>query len=246
MYGQFASAYDEIMCRTAGYQMVYRRYTELIRRHKHTPGNILLDLGCGTGRLTEMFAADFDVIGVDSSPDCLAIASARLYLLPDVRLVRQDMRKLDMFGTVDVTVSAFDVFNHLKTLSDVRTAVQRVKLFTHPGGVFLFDYNTPYKHEKVLADEVYIHETDRFFCSWENHYNGGNDHSVSMNINVFEKNAEGNYTRFTEEITETAFDPKEIEAILTEEGFRVTLTGFENNETPTETAEKIIFICETD
>jgi ubiquinone/menaquinone biosynthesis C-methylase UbiE len=242
MYNRFAACYDEIMPLTADYDGVYARYISLIRQYKKSPGNILLDLGCGTGRLTALFESDFDVIGADNSADCLSVAATRVS--NNVRLIKQDMRKLDLFGTVDITVSAFDVLNHLATLADIKAAASRVKLFTNPGGVFLFDYNTPYKHEKVLADRIFTYDTEHFFCAWENFYKGGAANAVRMNITCFEKGSDGRYERFDESFSETAFELSAVEKILTATGFRVSVVGFNENEPPCETSEKVIFVCE--
>jgi ubiquinone/menaquinone biosynthesis C-methylase UbiE len=250
LYKRFAAAYDEIMAVSADYDGVARRYEALIARFLKTDGLILLDLGCGTGRLTERFAESFDVIGAEISEDCLSIAASRTQSkVHGVQFIKQDMRRLDLYGTVDITVSAFDVLNHLTSLDDIKTAASRVKLFTNPGGVFLFDYNTPHKHEKILADKVFTYDTEHFYCVWENTYKGGVANSVRMNtarmnITCFQKGFDGRYERFEETITETAFDIEAVKQILTDVGFRVSITGFGSDEPPGETAEKVIFICE--
>ena len=38
------------------------------------------------------------------------------------------------------------------------------------GGEFLFDLNTPYKHENVLGNNCYTIEAPDARCDWQNHY----------------------------------------------------------------------------
>ena len=96
---------------------------------------------CGTGSLSEAFARlDWDVIGIDSSEEMLSEALEKKYDsgLP-VQYLRQDMRKLDLFGCISVTVCALDSLNHLQSAEDVRRVMERVNLFSNAGALFLFD-----------------------------------------------------------------------------------------------------------
>ncbi|MDR0904362.1 MAG: class I SAM-dependent methyltransferase [Ruminococcus sp.] len=238
-YGNFARIYDCIMTDTADYNSVFAKYFNSIKKYGEfsKDKNILLDLGCGSGNLSKRFAeAGFDVIGVDSSEDCLSIAldKAAGY---DIRFIKQDIRRLDLYGTVNVTVAAFDVINHLQSLSDISECFKKVYLFTEPGGIFLFDYNTVYKLSKVLANNIFNFDYDEFFCSWENSSRGN---KVTMNINVFEKRGE-TYRRFTEQIVETAFEEAVIIKLLADCGFAVDIVDFDTGEAVSKTTERILF-----
>jgi SAM-dependent methyltransferase len=221
------------MLDNADYDGVYGRYRDLLS----DKGGILLDLGCGTGELSKRFAAEgFDVIGVDASEEMLSIAAGKAEG-QDIRFIRQDIRKLDLYGTVNITVAAFDVLNHLYTLPDLRSCFERVALFTEPGGVFLFDYNTVYKHREILGSNIFNFDYEDFFCSWENDCEGS---EVTMNINVFEKTGEM-YRRFCETITETAFPPEAIKKLLTDCGFTVETFDFDTGGKPHEKTERLLF-----
>jgi SAM-dependent methyltransferase len=213
------------MSETADYNRVFAEYFKAIVGHGEftEKNNILLDLGCGTGNLSKRFAgAGFDVLGVDLSEDMLSIAAEKCAGL-DIRFIKQDIRKLDLYGTVNVTVAAFDVLNHLTDLTDLRDCFKKVYLFTEPGGVFLFDYNTIYYHEEVLASNTFNYDYDDFFCSWENDCD--DDYKVTMNINVFEKTGDL-YRRFNETIIEKTFKKETIIELLTECGFTVEIKDF--------------------
>jgi ubiquinone/menaquinone biosynthesis C-methylase UbiE len=238
MYNHFALSYDRIMSDTADYDGVFARYLNECGNNR----GILLDLGCGTGQLSVRFAgAGFDVIGVDISDECLSIAADRAgEEAPDcdVRFVKQDIRKLDMYGTVNVTVAAFDVINHLKKLGDIKACFERVALFTEPDGLFLMDYNTPYFHREVLSSNTFNFESDDLFVSRE--YSCDDKNAVTVNINIFERDGDS-YRRFEEEICETAFDKETITELLEQAGFTVKVTDFYDSGEPHEKSIRLLF-----
>ena len=84
----------------------------------------------------------------------------------DLLFLCQKMQKLDLYGTVDTVICALDSINHLTLEKDVQAAFDRVSLFLNPGGWFLFDVNTVYKHRYVLADNVFLYDTDEVYCVW--------------------------------------------------------------------------------
>jgi ubiquinone/menaquinone biosynthesis C-methylase UbiE len=244
MYNTFARVYDRIMCDTADYDRVFKRFQTAIKRNKSAPGNILLDLGCGTGELTRRFAACFDVIAADISEDCLSIAMEKGADTPNednIRYIRQDARELDLYGTVDVTVAAFDVMNHFLTVEDLRKVMKRVSLFTAPGGVFIFDYNTTYKHSKTLGNHTFVYDYGEFTCIWENSYHGANA-KVHMHITVFERGTDNPnlFTRFDEDITESSLQPERIIKLLSECGFDAVYETFESDG-ETHEPERLLF-----
>ena len=109
----------------------------------------VLELGCGTGRiLIPMAEAAVEVVGLDASPDMLALAEHKLAAcLPDVRrrvgLVRGDMRDFELargFGLVTIPYRAFlhnlDADDQLRTLTRVREHLV-------PGGRLIFNVFDP-------------------------------------------------------------------------------------------------------
>jgi ubiquinone/menaquinone biosynthesis C-methylase UbiE len=237
-YGNFARVYERVMNDTVSYDEVYKKYEGLLPEFRGK-NSILLDLGCGTGNMSVRFAeGGYDVIGVDGSDECLSAAYEKSEGL-DIRYIKQDIRRLDLYGTVNVTIAAFDVINHLETPNDIRACFEKVALFTEPGGVFLFDYNTIYKHREILANNIYNFDYGVFFCSWENISDGNR---VNMKITVFER-AGNNYTRFDESFTETAFEPEEIKKLLEDCGFEVNITDFDTGRTPTAKTKRLLFFA---
>ena len=238
-----------------GFARVYDKFTEntevegraaftveLLRKYGVNDG-FVLDLACGTGRLSEaLIRAGYDLICTDVSEDMLAEARRRLQPYGEKALIlQQDMRAIDLYGTVRACVCSLDSVNHLISAEDVRRVFALVSLFTEPGGVFVFDVNSVYKHEAVLADNTFVYEDDTDLLVWQNEYDPG-DRTVQMLIDVFSLRPDGAYDRFSEEITERAYTVEELTEMLSGAGFReICVFGDRRTAPPDETEERIWF-----
>lgn len=241
-YSCFAQYYD-FLTDNVSYEEIAERYDELVTRFGGRK-DILLDLGCGTGSLCESLAKKgYDVIGVDNSSDMLNMAFDKKYDsgLP-IQYLLQDMRELDMFGTIDVTVSSLDCLNHLDSLEDIKRVFERVSLFAYPDGLFIFDMNTPYKHRCVLGDNVFVYDKKEVYCVWQNSYEE-KDNRVAIALDFFEEN-DGAYYRESECFDEIAFDKGVIERLLCESGFELLAEydGFSDDEV-NDTTERIVYVA---
>ena len=73
-YSVFARYYDELTA-NIDYKKRGEYFHEIIKKFKQTKENILLDLACGTGSISEVMAGiGYDVIGVDLSDEMLGMA----------------------------------------------------------------------------------------------------------------------------------------------------------------------------
>ena len=220
-YSTFARYYDNL---TANIDYVKRAeyFHEIIKRYKNTEGSILLDLACGTGSISEEFAKiGYDVIGVDYSDEMLGIALDKKFDSGlNILYLCQDMRKLDLYGSMDVTICALDSINHLNSLADVKKVFENVALFSEPQGLFIFDINTLYKHRNILANNTFTYETDNVFCVWENTLVEDTD-EVKMNLEFFELEENGLYSRTSDSFSEKAYSEESIEELLRECGFEL-------------------------
>ncbi len=218
-YMNFAAYYDTLTSNVE-YPLRAARLHGLIRKliRTETQGNLLLDLACGSGSMSEEMAKlGYDVIAVDNSPAMLAAAmDKKLESELPIQYLCQDMRELDMFGTMDVTICTLDSLNHLPSLADIGTVFRRVSLFAQPGGLFLFDMNSVYKHREILRDRIFLYDTDAVFCVWENHFIE-EDNTVEMQLTFFERDGEM-YLRSDELITEKAYPAEDILRLLREAG----------------------------
>ncbi len=244
-YSAFSRYYD-VLTENIDYRARAEYFEKIIRRFGGKKDGILLDLACGTGSLSEEMARlGYDVIGVDSSEEMLSMALDKKFEsgLP-IQYLCQDMTRLDMFGTIDVTICALDSLNHLESLSDIKLAIEKVSLFCEPGGLFIFDMNTPYKHKNILADKTYVYDMEEVFCVWQNEYTGDSDNRVNIYLDFFEKTEAKKelYSRSGEDFSEIAFDSQIIEDILADAGFELLAEyDYDSDGPPSENSEKIVY-----
>lgn len=177
---------------------------------------IVVDLGCGTGEMTLRLAkAGYDMIAVDGSSDMLSVLREKTGA-SDLLLLCQNLAELELYGTVRAAVSTFDTLNHLDREAFSRT-VERTALFTEPGGVFIFDMNTPYKHTDVLASNTFeLDGPEGTVGYWENQYDS-EDRSTQISIEVMKEDR----FFFSELFTEYSYNLDEIETELAQAGFRM-------------------------
>lgn len=249
-YENFAAYYDALT-ENVEYPLRAARIHHLVNSEIRTEGRILLDLACGSGSMSEEMAKlKYDVIGVDNSPAMLSAAMDKKYDsgLP-IQYLCQDMREIDMFGTVDVTICTLDSLNHLPSLADVKQVFAKVSLFAQPGGLFIFDMNTIYKHHNILNQQTFVFDTENVYCVWENRLKEGTN-TVEMQLTFFEKDGEV-YYRSDELITENAYPSEEIVAALHEAGFcDIALYDADADldepsalSAPTETTQRILYVA---
>lgn len=169
-YTSFAYVYDTFMDNVP-YGEWARHIREKLCEHGVTDG-IVLDLGCGTGTMTERLAGyGYDMIGVDNSEEMLELAMEKktesgydiLYLL-------QDMRGFELYGTVRAVVSVCDSVNYITEPDELEEVFRLVNNYLDPKGIFLFDFNTVHKYRDVIGDSTIAE--DRGVCSfiWDNRY----------------------------------------------------------------------------
>lgn len=242
-YSAFAYFYDRLT-ENISYKARAEYFDRLIKLHGGRKG-ILLDLACGTGSLSEEMARlGYDVIGTDASEEMLSCAMDKKFEsgLP-IQYLCQDMTKLDMFGTIDVTLCALDSLNHLGSLEDIRKTFERVSLFCEPGGLFIFDVNTPYKHRNILGNNTFVYDLEDVYCVWQNSFNDNSpDYRVDISLDIFEKDEKGLFTRYTDELSEIAFPREIIEQALTDSGMTLeAVYDFDSLEPPRNDSEKLVF-----
>lgn len=134
--------------------------------------NIVVDLGCGTGKLTELLASrGCDMIGIDLSEDMLAIAQQRKIEAGSSTLYTlQDMRDFELYGAAGAMVSAGDSINYLLKEEDLEAMFRCVERGLLPGGVFVFDFKTIHLYRDVIGDSTIAENRDDCAFIWDNYY----------------------------------------------------------------------------
>ena len=240
-YDRFAAVYDQLTGNVGYAQRA--DYLFMLLKNAGADSGTLLDLACGTGSLTVEFCKKgFEVIAVDLSEDMLLSAREKLAPFGDKALILcQDMCELDLFGTVNCAVCSLDSINHLDNIKEVKTAFEKVSLFIEPGGVFVFDVNTLYKHSDVLADNTFVYECADAFLVWQNSLQE-NGRSVDIMLDIFTQNENGLYERESEDFTETAYSEDEIKEALLQAGFTdIEVFDDLSFDKPSETSQRVYF-----
>ena len=202
-----------------------------------------LDLACGTGSLTvELKKNGVDVYGIDASYDMLSFAREKAEESGlDILFLCQKMQSIDLYGTIDTCVCTLDSINHLTKISDVQKTFDRVSLFMNPGGYFLFDANTIYKHQKVLSDNTFVYDTDDVFCVWQNSLRENN--IVDIELDFFEREGKV-YYRTEEKFSERAYSDDELTDMLVSAGFEVVSRyGDMTFDAPMEDEQRVIYVA---
>lgn len=243
-YGGFAWYYDRLTG-NVDYPARAAYFDRLIRQWVKRPPELLLDLACGTGSLSlELDRLGYDVIGADGSNEMLSVAIEKKYdAQADIMFLCQDMDKLDLYGTIDATVCALDSLNHITDPGTVQKVFDRVSLFTAPGGVFIFDVNTLYKHREVLANNTFVYDYDDLFCVWQNSCEDGV--TVDISLDIFARDeGEERYERYSEAFTERAYSHEEILGFLRSSGLELlAVYGDDSMEPPGETTQRAIYVA---
>jgi SAM-dependent methyltransferase len=184
--------------------------------------NLVVDLGCGTGTLTELlYRKGYDMIGVDNSSAMLGIAMDKkaksnaeiLYLL-------QDMRELELYSTVGTVISVCDSVNYILETEELSEVFRLVNNYLYPGGLFVFDFNTDYKYRYVIGDTTIAENREDCSFIWENFYDAGsclNEYDVT----VFVREEGELFRRFTETHLQRGYNVELMKNLVEGAGMRI-------------------------
>ena len=261
-YSDFAKVYDIFMDETPytewcdlivtllkkyGHDIEENPEDEKLRQEKNT----ILDLGCGTGTLTELLAKKgYDMIGIDNSQEMLQIAmEKREESGLDILYLLQDMREFELYGTVGAVICVCDSINYMLNEEDILTVFRLVNNYLYPGGLFIFDFNTVYKYEVVIGDATIAENREDCSFIWENYYHSEdeineydltlfvkNDNSDSVEENIFHRFEETHYQR--------GYRLEQMKNLVEQAGMKfVTAFDADTHEAPTPESERIYVIA---
>ena len=241
-YKGFANMYDSLMADTPYHQWGAYISTTLEKHLNPQDHPLVLDLACGTGTMTVFLAQKgYDMIGIDISEDMLATAQEKAYDANcQVLFLRQDMQKLDLYGTIDAAICVCDGLNYILDPQTLQKVFQRVKLFLNPGGLFIFDMNTEYKFKALLGNRSFEGQgTNNMAYEMDNTY----DPTTQINSYhvCFHQNGKPS---FTETHKQKAYTIKTITQMLETVGFtHIQANHAYTNTPPTPTSDRVSFIA---
>lgn len=245
-YTDFADVYDRFMDETP-YEQWCDNIVNILSEYDIKDG-ILLELGCGTGTMTELLAQrGFDMIGVDYSEQMLNIAnSKRIASGHDILYLNQDMKSFELYGTVRAVVSVCDSLNYLLEKEELVQVFKLVNNYLDPKGVFIFDFNTNYKYETVIGDSVIAENREECSFIWENFYDA-EERINEYDLTVFVKDDKQDdmFRRFQETHFQRGYELCEIKECIEKSGL-VFVKAFDADTLGevTDTSERIYCIAQ--
>lgn len=256
IYTDFASVYDEFMDNTP-YGQWSERLDESIRKYGvsrperdaeellDSERNLVVDLGCGTGTLTElMYQRGYDMIGVDASEEMLNVAAAKketsgseiLYLL-------QDMRELELYSTVGTVYSVCDSLNYILEEEELEKVFLRVNNFLFPGGIFLFDFNTAYKYREVIGNTTIAENREDCSFIWENFYDPEEELN-EYDLTLFIREEGNRFRQYQETHLQRGYTAEQMQRLVEKAGMTILeMRDADTGEQITEESERIFVVA---
>jgi len=220
MYGGLADIYDSFMS-DADYKGLVDYIEEILESEK-AKVDVVVDLGCGTGSFAvEMAKRDYDVIGIDNSVEMLSNAKNKAVDEDlDILLLQQDMCEFELYDKADLIVSFMDTVNYITDEKVLKKLFSNVNEFLEDDGLFIFDMNTPYKFEEILADNTFHYVDDDVAYIWQSSYDKDKKYA-EHDITMFAENEDGSYERYDELHSQRCYEADEVKVYLEENNLKV-------------------------
>lgn len=243
-YTSFAEVYDTFMDNVP-YEEWAEYLAELLQEYDIEDG-LVLDLGCGTGSLTEILATKgYDMIGADGSAEMLEIAmEKKAQSGHDILYLLQDMREFELYGTVRAVVSVCDCVNYITDEKELEQVFRLVNNYLDPEGIFIFDFNTEYKYKEILGEQTIAEDREDCSFIWDNYYY--EDESMNeYELTLFIKEQDSNlYRKYQEMHYQKAYTLDAMQELIEWSGLEfVTAYDAYTRKAPTETSERICVVA---
>lgn len=257
-YHDFAQVYDELMDNTP-YEQWGERLDALIRKYgvsapeRDAEGlldsekNLVVDLGCGTGTLTELlYRMGYDMIGVDSSEAMLNIAMRKKEQSgSEILYLMQDMRELELYSTVGTVFSVCDSLNYILEEQELAEVFSLVENFLFPGGIFIFDFNTVYKYREAIGNTTIAESREDCSFIWENFYDPEEEIN-EYDLTVFVQEEGEHFRRFTETHFQRGYTVEQMTALAEGAGLRIVeVIDADSEGAVTEQSERVLIVAKS-
>lgn len=242
-YTSFASVYDTFMDNIP-YEEWAEYLTDLLKEYLVSDG-LVLDLGCGTGNMTEQLAkAGYDMIGIDNAEEMLEIAmEKKAQSGHDILYLLQDMREFELYGTVKAIVSICDSMNYITEEEDLVKVFRLANNYLDPKGVFIFDFNTVYKYSEILGNQTIAEDRDECSFIWDNYYYE-HEQINEYELSLFIREESGLYRKYQETHYQRAYDLETMKSLIKESGLEyITAYDAFTKNAPTDESERIYVIA---
>ena len=215
-YHALAVSYD-LLTNYVDYEATVAFYYEILNREGLSP-RTAVDLACGTGSVSAILARKgLRVTGVDLSEEMLTVAQQKTADLDNPpQFVCQSLEKLCLPRGVDLAVCALDSLDYITDPADCARAIQRVYKALNPGGIFIFDVNTPEKL-RAMDGQVFLDEDEDVYCVWRGEFDEKTN-ICSYGMDLFQRRGKM-WERSFEEHREYAYSREQLAGYLKAAGF---------------------------
>ena len=222
-YKALAASYDRLT-NDVDYRAVVDFYRQIMEKEGVHPRSAV-DLACGTGSVAQLLAKQgIPTIGVDLSEDMLTQAQLKTADMDNPpRYICQSLDKLKLCKAVDLAVCALDSLDYITEPDRCRQAIRRIYRALNPGGLFVFDVNTPEKL-RAMDGQVFLDEDDDVYCVWRGRFDEDTN-ICSYGMDLFQRDGK-RWVRSFEEHREYAYSAQQLTGWLREAGFtRIRVYG---------------------
>ena len=238
-YHALAASYDRLT-NDVDYEATVEFYMQILKREGLRPRTVL-DLACGTGSVTKILAEmGFSVTGVDMSEEMLTEAFMKVQDLPNPpRFICQKLQELYVPRGVDLAVCALDSLDYITNPDDCAEAIRRTYKALNPGGIFIFDVNTPEKL-RAMDDQIFLDEDDDVYCVWRGEFDEDTN-ICTYAMDLFQRSGDV-WQRSYEEHCEYAYSQQQLMTYLKAAGFtRIEVYGDRKFEAPGAGEQRMYF-----
>ena len=236
---ELARSYDRLT-NDVDYRATVAFYMEILKREGAKP-RTAVDLACGTGSVTAILAEiGIDTIGVDMSEEMLTVAMEKVMdMEKPPRFICQKLQALRLPRAVDLAVCALDSLDYVTDPDDCKEAIRRVYKVLNPGGIFIFDVNTPEKL-RAMDGQVFLDEDDDVYCVWRGEFDEQTN-ICSYGMDLFQRQGDL-WQRSFEEHREYAYSREQLTDFLRQAGFtRIAVYADRCFEEPRDGEQRIYF-----
>ncbi|MCP4133328.1 MAG: class I SAM-dependent methyltransferase [bacterium] len=212
-YSELASRYDHIL-EHVNYQEWYDYIKAVMHRFVEKP-EILLELGCGTGKFGAKFSTDnYTIYGMDNSINMLRVAKIRAF--KNFHIFCADMKNFHLAQKPDFIFCVHDAMNYFLEYADIKKVLASVRNIMNENSVFMFDITTEYNINENFhhcRSDFSVRGTD---IEWTNYYERKKK-LVYSTLRFRKKNKPVSI----EEHVQRIYSVKEIKGLLNEENFEI-------------------------
>ncbi len=215
-YHALAASYDRLT-QDVDYKKIVAFYDDILALEGLSP-KTAIDLACGTGSVALLLARrGCRVTGVDMSEEMLTVAAQRAQEADlNIRFTLQPLQRLRLPKAVDMAVCALDGLDYILDPADCQKAIRQVYKALNPGGIFIFDVNTPEKL-RAMDGQVFLDEDADVYCVWRGEFDEATN-ICSYGMDLFQRQG-SRWLRSFEEHREYAYTARELTEYLKAAGF---------------------------